>query len=89
MADTNADAPLGRRVDYFDNVANRVTPEDPITCGNGALDPGEPGTATNGTAAVDLFRGDPNTVDPPAPFLWSIPTSRRSRSPEPISIVAV
>lgn len=37
--------------------------------GLGALDPGEPGVATNGTTSVDLMRGDPNLVDPPAPSL--------------------
>ncbi len=40
--------------------------------GLGALDPGEPGTATNGTASVTLLRGDPNLADPPAPSLAGI-----------------
>ena len=37
--------------------------------GIGALDPGEPGTASNGLATVELLRGDPASVDPPLPFL--------------------
>jgi len=37
--------------------------------GIGALDPGEPGRASNATATVDLLRGDPNDTDPPSPYL--------------------
>jgi len=37
--------------------------------GIGALDPGDPGVASVGSASVDLLRGDPYSIDPPAPYL--------------------
>jgi hypothetical protein len=40
-----------------------------FTAGFTALDPGNPGSATNGTAAVDLFAGDPAQANPPLPYL--------------------
>lgn len=40
--------------------------------GIGALDPGAPGSADNGTASVSLLPGNPNEVDPPLPFLAGV-----------------
>lgn len=40
--------------------------------GLGALDPGDPGVASNGSSRVNLLRGDPNLSDPPAPFLAGV-----------------
>lgn len=37
--------------------------------GIGALDPGAPGTAGNGSASVQMLPGDPNQFDPPQPSL--------------------
>jgi hypothetical protein len=54
-----------------------IDPDDPEAMplppvGLAALDPGNPGRADNGTAGVDLVRGDPTLFDPPLPFIAGV-----------------